>query len=307
MVSAAAAEAGINFELHSKLLTEHRAAEKIQPLVSTDPGRLGTVPSMSMTPERGGGSALAVERAADVMFLLARLGNASISELAAATESSGSAVHRILTALRNKDIVEQDPETQRYELSRAVLKLARSLSSRADVRLHASPVMRKLRDETAETVTLSVRSGSGRVCIQQVEGNHEIRWVSEIGRVYPLHSGVTGKVLLAYWDQKDLATYLRSLESRRRRPPDAPERAALEAELDQVRGAGYALSDNDRVAGIAAISAPIFGPAGTLAAALTLAGPSWRCTHEVLEGWVPLLKQAAGEVSTPLQRSGELS
>ena len=88
---------------------------------------------MAVRADRGG-SALAVERAADVLFLLARLGDVSISELAAATDSSASAVHRILTALRNKGLVEQDPDTQHYELSRAVLRLAKSLSSRADVR-----------------------------------------------------------------------------------------------------------------------------------------------------------------------------
>lgn len=255
---------------------------------------------MALRADRGG-SALAVERAADVMFLLARLGNASISELASATDSSGSAVHRILTALKNKGLVEQDPDTQRYELSRTVLKLARSLSSRADVRTLAVRHMQKLRNASAETVTLSVRSGSGRVCIEQVEGVYEIRWVSEIGRVYPLHSGVTGKVLLAYWDSKGLSAYLRPLDSRRRREPDLPDRASLEHELDQVRSAGYALSDNDRIAGIAAISAPIYGPSGSVAAALTLAAPAWRFTHDVLAGWVPQLREVADEITRALK------
>jgi DNA-binding IclR family transcriptional regulator len=231
------------------------------------------------------------------MFLLARSGNASISELALATESSGSAVHRILTALKNKGLVEQDEDTQRYELSRAVLKLARSLSARADVRKFAIPLMYELRDMSEETVTLNVRSASGRVCVQQVEGVHEIRWVSEIGRVFPLHSGVTGKVLLAYWDLKELTAYLRSLESRRKREPEIPDRAALEKELEEIREAGYALSDNDRVAGIAAISAPIFGAPGSLAAAITMAAPAWRCTHDVLESWVPHLRGAADAIS----------
>jgi DNA-binding IclR family transcriptional regulator len=259
---------------------------------------------MAVKADRGG-SALAVERAADVLFLLARLGDVSISELAAATDSSASAVHRILTALRNKGLVEQDPDTQHYELSRAVLRLARSLSSRADVRRFAVPHMHSLRDRFGETATLSVRSGSGRVCIQQVEGTHEIRWVSEIGRVYPLHSGVTGKVLLAYSDPKELAAYLQSLESRRRREPDAPDRAQLVAELDQVRASGCAMSDNDRVAGIAAVSAPIFGPPGTVAAALTMAGPSWRCTHDVLERWVPHLRAAVDEITGLLAPTGD--
>jgi len=180
------------------------------------------------------------------------------------------------------------------------MTLARSHGARADVRNFSLPRMYRLRDLTQETVTLNVRSGTGRVCVQQVEGTHEIRWVSEIGRVFPLHSGVTGKVLLAYWEPGELAAYLWSLDSIRKREPEAPDRVTLEKELEEVRAAGHALSVNDRVAGIAAISAPILGRPGPAAAALTVAGPAWRCTREVLEGWVPHLSAAAAEISALL-------
>jgi DNA-binding IclR family transcriptional regulator len=244
-----------------------------------------------------GGSALAVERAAEIMFLLAQRGNASISELALATGSSGSAVHRILTALKRKQLVEQDLDSQRYELSRAVLTLANSLSARADVRTFSIPRMYKLRDRSQETVTLNVPSGDGRVCVEQVEGLHEVRWVSEIGRVFPLHSGVTGKVLLAHADPKALAAYLRSLDARRKREPEAPDRESLERELREIRQAGYALAVRDRVAGIAGISAPVLEASGSVGAAITIAGPAWRCTRERLEAWVPHLLSATEEVS----------
>jgi DNA-binding IclR family transcriptional regulator len=245
-------------------------------------------------------SALAVERAAEILFTLAQRGNASISELALATGTTGSAVHRILTALRRKSLVEQDGDTQRYELSRAVLSLAKSLSSRADFRTVSLPRMFKLRDITHETVTLNVRSGSGRVCVEQVEGIHEIRWLSEIGRIMPLHSGVTGKVLLAFADGRDLAGYLRSLSSIRRREPGAPDRASLERDIEQIRRAGYALAETDRVAGIAAISAPIFETSGPVIAAMTVAGPAWRCRREQLKDWVSDLKSTTEEISALL-------
>lgn len=253
--------------------------------------------------ERPNASALAVERAAEIMFLLAEWGDGSVTELAETTGSTGSAVHRILTALKRKEVVDQDEASQRYSLSWSVLSLARSLSARADIRTLAHPKMVRLRDLSEETLTLNVRSGLNRVCIDQVESPHEVRWVAEIGRIVPLHSGVTGKVLLAYATPKETEAYLRSLDSRRKAEPGVPDRAALAADLQEIRQRGYALAVKDRIRGISAISAPIREPGGMVSAALTLAGPAERCTLEKLKAWVPHLTKAADEVSDLLGRS----
>jgi DNA-binding IclR family transcriptional regulator len=252
--------------------------------------------------ERPNASALAVERAAEIMFLLAEWGDGSVSELAETTGSTGSAVHRILTALKRKEIVAQDEDSQRYSLSWSVLSLARSLSARADVRTLARPRMVKLRDQSEETVTLNVRSGLNRVCIEQVESPHEVRWVAEIGHIVPLHSGVTGKVLLAYAGAKESEAYLRSLDARRRDEEGVPDRAALAAQLEEIRQRGYALAVKDRIRGISAISAPIREPSGMVSAALTLAGPAERLTQEKLKTWVPLLTRLTQEISDLLGR-----
>ena len=253
--------------------------------------------------DRPNASALAVERAAEILFLLAEWGDGSVTELAQTTGSTGSAVHRILTALKRKDVVVQDEASQRYSLSWSVLSLARSLSARADIRTLAHPKMLRLRDLSTETITLNVRSGLNRVCIEQVEGLHEVRWVAEIGRVVPLHSGVTGKVLLAYATPKETEAYLRSLDSLRKEDPNVPERAALEAELDEIRQRGYAIAAKDRIRGISAVSAPIREPGGMVSAALTMAGPSERCTLDKMRAWVPNLTRAVQEVSDLLGRS----
>ena len=253
--------------------------------------------------ERPNASALAVERAAEIMFLLAEWGDGSVTEIAETIGSTGSAVHRILTALKRKEVVAQDGDSQRYSLAWSVLSLARSLSARADIRTLAHPKMVRLRDLSEETLTLNMRSGLNRVCIEQVESPHEVRWVAEIGRIVPLHSGVTGKVLLAYATPKETESYLRSLDARRKEEAGVPDRAALAADLQEIRQRGYALAVKDRVRGISAISAPIREPGGMVSAALTLAGPAERCTQEKLKAWVPHLTKAANEVSDLLGRS----
>jgi IclR family KDG regulon transcriptional repressor len=254
--------------------------------------------------ERTNASALAVERAAEILLLLAGKydGTLSVSELARSTKASGSAVHRILTALRRKQLVDQDPETQRYALSWRMLVLSRQLSSRADLRNLTYPYMIRLRDLTSETVTLNVRSGSERVCIEQVEGSHEIRWVAEIGQLAPLHSGVTGEMLLACAPPAEREAYLRSLNRLRRTSPSVPERADLEPRVAKVMEKGYALAQSSRVYGIDAVSAPIMGAANRVAAALTVAGPAERCSLERLESWVPDLTSATREISELLVR-----
>ena len=254
---------------------------------------------------RGNASALAVERAAEILLLLAQteVGSLSVTELARETKASGSAIHRILTALRRKQLVDQHPETQRYALSWRMLTLFRQMNSRADLRGLVYPYMIRLRDLTTETITLNVRSGFERVCIEAVEGHHEIRWVAQIGQLAPLHSGVTGELLVAFAMEPDLREYWRHLAQLRRPNPTIPARADLERRLKVIAANGYALAQSSRVQGIDAVSAPILGPQQRIAAALTIAGPAERCTLERLESWLPDLMGTVDEISQVLNRS----
>jgi IclR family KDG regulon transcriptional repressor len=264
-----------------------------------------STPDAESAPERSNASALAVERAAEILLLLAQAddGSLSVTELARETEASGSAIHRILTALRRKQLVDQHPDTQRYALSWRMLTLFRQMNSRADLRGVVYPYMVRLRDLAAETVTLNVRSGFERVCIEAVEGSHEVRWVAQIGQLAPLHSGVTGELLLAYAGEADLQAYWRRRAQLRKADPSIPPRANLTSRLKVIAAKGYALAQSTRVRGIDAVSAPIVHANRQIAAALTIAGPAERCTLEQLEGWLPELIGATDEISQVVNRS----
>jgi DNA-binding IclR family transcriptional regulator len=245
-------------------------------------------------------SAVAVERAADLLVLIAERGEASVTDLAREIGSSGSAVHRILTALKNKGFVEQRLENGPYSLSWSVLALTRRLATGAELRTLSLPLMHELRDLTGETTTLSVRAGFDRVCIDQVESTHEVRWRHEIGRVSPLYAGATGKAVLAHLDSAELTRYFRAVKLERLTPYTTTDQAALRSELDRVRAQGYAIDRNDRIIGAGGIAAPIFGPEGFSGAVLTIAGPAERCTFERLQSWIEPLSSAAHRIGVLL-------
>jgi DNA-binding IclR family transcriptional regulator len=221
-------------------------------------------------------------------------------ELAAAADLSGSAVHRILTALKRKGLVEQDPASERYQLSWGVLKLARALVNRDQLRTVALPHMTNLRDLTGETVTLYARSGFERICIEQVEGTHEIRYKAEIGRSLPLHAGASGLALLAQVAPDELDAFFAATKLDALSEDTITTRRALEQALADIRARGYSIASNDRVAGLAGLSAPVFDGTGATAV-ITIAGPADRILHTDVDAWTDALVRAADDVSRVLR------
>jgi IclR family transcriptional regulator, KDG regulon repressor len=247
--------------------------------------------------DRTNASAVAVERAVDVLFLLAERGESTVTDLARTIGSSASAVHRILVALRRKGLVEQRSDTEGYFLSWSVLALGRSLNARTNLRTVAIPFMTELRDLTGETVSLNVRIGHERMCVDQVESTHEVRWVAPIGVPSPLYAGATGWVLLAHSGARELESYLAGVERAPLTPYTVVDPDTLRRALDTVRANGYAVSSQDRIAGLAGISAPIFDSTGAAVAAVTVGGRADRLKPQTVTRWAPALKDAAARVT----------
>jgi DNA-binding IclR family transcriptional regulator len=249
-------------------------------------------------------SAVAVERAADLLFIIAERGEATLGELSKAIGSTGSAVHRILTALKNKGLIQQKVEGGPYSLSWSILALTNRLTADEDLRSLSLPHMRELRDLVGETVTLNVRSGFERVCIDQVAGPHEISWRHEIGTISPLYSGATGRAILAFMPDDELVEFWTQAKLERLTPHTLTDRGKLEAVLRRVRKQGVAFGSQDRMLGVGGMSAPILDADGRAVAALTIAGPADRCTPKLLKPWVEPLKAATGAITRHLADAG---
>jgi DNA-binding IclR family transcriptional regulator len=124
----------------------------------------------------------------------------------------------------------------------------------ADLIEASRPVLAALADETGESVQLYVREGERRVCVASVERvGGGLRDTVPVGAVLPLERGSGGKVLLAWAEEGSSVV-------------DA-------SELEGVRSRGWSESVAEREAGVASVSAPVFGPGGELRAAVCVSGP----------------------------------
>lgn len=246
-------------------------------------------------------SIAAVERAMDVLLLFGRSSrpDLGVTEISTELGLTKAAVHRILTALRSRELITVDQTTRRYALGHAAIALGRAYLARNDLRAMAAPELRHLSAETGETATLSIRRGDTRMYADQVVPAQELRMEVSLGIPYPLHAGSSSKAFLAFLDETEVDGYLERHPLEPLTDKTITDAAALRKELAAVRRRGYATSLGERQLGAASIAAPIFDHDGHVIATLSVAGPLTRFKPRLAEN-APALLDAAARVSSQL-------
>lgn len=242
-----------------------------------------------------------VEQAVGVLSRLsAQQGGATVTELSETMGLGKSTVHRLLTALQNQGLVEQDPETHRYSLGYRIVELSASLLGQKSLVAQSTPYMRRLSNSTHETVSLHIALEGRRLCIAEVESQQELKFTYGVGRSRPLYVGASGKCILAYLPSEQQVDALRRLSQQSSRGHGMPDPATLRQELESIRRQGYAQSMGEVTPGVRSIAAPIFDRTGRVIASLGVVGPEFRFVGSHVQEVTALLAQMAAQISTSL-------
>ena len=247
--------------------------------------------------EQGSQTITAIERAANVLLLFTEADRADlgVTEISNELGLSKAVVHRILNSLRVKGLVEADDETHRYSLGPAAVALGLTYLNQIDVRSIARPIIRDLSAKTNETATLSLRSGSERMYIDQVTPPREVKMEVILGHPYPLHAGSSSKVILAHLDPREIEEYL-THDLLALTDATITDAARLRDDLAKIRADGYAVSYGERRSDAGSVAAAVLDHEQRPVASMSLCGPAERFRDEVPEA-VELIADAAGRVS----------
>jgi DNA-binding IclR family transcriptional regulator len=225
------------------------------------------------------GSVKAVERSIDLLLLLAQR-PMTLTEVCQRSQMSKSTVLRLLTTLGHGGMVVRDPITKDYRLGPGCLRLGHGfVSGRGGFEVLARDALQEVWARTGETVAVHIRLGSQRVCVDELPSGEALRLVSGIGMAAPLHVGSAGRVLLAFLPPADVDAIMEGVPLDVDAWTPVTSLAALHAELAAIRDRGYALSEGERVRGASAVSVPVHGTDGVIAA-LSALGPGERFTRE---------------------------
>jgi IclR family acetate operon transcriptional repressor len=237
------------------------------------------------------GEVQSVDRAVTVLEILARQGDAGVTEIAAELGVHKSTASRLVGALVHRGLVDQIGERGKYRLGLGMVRLAGAAAARVDLPQAAGPVCERLADELGETVNVAVLDDGHAVNICQGLGRAAISSFNWIGRRTPLHATSSGKVLLAFSDED-----LRDLPMARFTDRTVTDPDTLAGQLTEIRAKGWGSTSEELEIGMNAVAAPVYGTK----AAISVSGPSYRLTTDKFAGYAQQLIGAAAQISTGL-------
>src|ERR1700709_1410511 len=116
-----------------------------------------------------------VDRALTILDILARLGEAGVTEIAAELGVHKSPSFRLVATRETHGMVEQNEGRGKYRLGVGVLRLAGATTARLDVVQESRPICRKLAADSGETVNIAVLSDRSVLYVDQVAGQSALQ------------------------------------------------------------------------------------------------------------------------------------
>jgi len=254
--------------------------------------------------ERPKAAVQSIERAAAILRSFSEAEpELGVTELSQRLGLHKSTVSRMIATLQREGLVGQNPETGKYRLGVGLVSLAGVALGRINVRGAAQPYLDDLVQETQETVTVDILAGTLCLIVEQKESPQPVRYVSWIGRRFPLHCTASGKVFLAALPEDEQAALL-AFPLQKYTAHTITSYDVFQATLKEVATNGYATTLEEYELGFCAVSVPLFDHAGNVVGAIAVSGPSFRLSKTRFIQFVPCLQQTAAAISAELGYTG---
>lgn len=251
--------------------------------------------------DRTSGSRIAViEKAVRVMDAVLRSPEGMTpTEVAAAVQTNRSTAFRLLTSLEHAGLMTRDADGGRYRLGPRLLQYGEVVRAGMTIIDVADPTMRWLRDETRQSVLLSVREGWGARCIHRLAGPEVdvLSWAT--GELLPMHVGAAPQALLSSLSDAELERYLahggdwHTLHGVR-------TASDIRDGVQQIRRQGWALNREGLTLGVASLGAVIKDRSGISVCALSVAGLEHHYLGDELKRTADRVLKAAEEIRARL-------
>lgn len=159
------------------------------------------------TTMKNAGSPKLVKSAIRTMELFAAFAEAkrplSLAEVAAALGAPKSSCHELIQTLVHLGYVLVIDDGKNYYPSRRLMDLGEQINRFNPIKQRVEDVLKRMRDETGETIFIGRIQGQQAVYNEVFDGTHVIRYTARAGDLKDLHVSSIGKALLASLDEGD--------------------------------------------------------------------------------------------------------
>jgi len=258
--------------------------------------REGTKDSGRKTAAQGG-QVQSLDRALSILERLSDADGMTLTDLSQSVGLAPSTTHRLLTTLQQRRFADFDEEYGRWVVGVGAFNVGNAFLRNRRIVTLGRPVMRRLMEDTGETVNLAVEDKDELVYVTQFESHAPMRAFFRPGRRAPMHASAVGKAMLAEMDEEMVKELLHRKGMPRFTDKTVIDPAALRRELAQIREHGWAVDDEEHTVGMRCVAATIHNEHGDVIAGVSVSGPSVRVTETRLGELGSRVVQAAREIT----------
>lgn len=266
-------------------------------------GRSPSFPATKPGPARSLGRTIqSVDRAIDVLEALAEGGEElPLREIAEKTGLNVSTCHHLLATLVNRGYVGRSRLGRLYFIANKVAELSRRRLSQFNIVELAMPELRRLNQETGETVHLTVMRGHELITLAKLESSYPIRvGTTDTGEATAAHATAQGKAILAWLPEPEIAKVLAETGLRKYTKNTVTNTEDLMNDLRHVRRNGYSSDREEFQPGVYCTGAAVRDYHGAVMAAVSCSMPEMRATDEGLDQVRRAVSQCAKRLSEQL-------
>jgi DNA-binding IclR family transcriptional regulator len=191
----------------------------------------------------------------------------------------------------------------RFALGHLLHELGTGYRAQVDILREGTRVVQALRDETGETVQLSVMDGPLMHVLLKQEGFRAVRIISNTGSRVPVNWAAAGRLLVSDLDDTALRRLLSATVA-----PSPTGRAEtdvdrLVSQIRAFRASGHAIEIGETNEHAGCIAAPVLDAQDQVVAALSLAAPEQRLNSPDRAILIAAVTTAAAQLGTALAGS----
>lgn len=229
----------------------------------------------------------------------------SVSELSALLDVPQPTAHRIVHMLEADGLLEREPGTRRYGPAARLVRLGLGIVTTAVRGAPRRAILEALSREIGETCNFGVMVGNHVKYLDRVEAAWPFGLRFEPGSRVPLHCTSMGKLFLSYLGPDQRGRLLAAAPLHTYTEHTLTDLVRLEVEFERIRTLEVSTDNQEFLAGVVCVAVPVRAPNRAVAAALAVSAPVARMSLERALNFVPLLQNAAEQISATFDEPAE--
>lgn len=224
----------------------------------------------------------------------------SLSEIARHLNTSKTTATRICHTLSELQLLQKN-ENNKYSLTPKILKFGYGALRTIGWRNVAKFYLEQLSREIQETISLTILDGTEVLFLLRLRHGDFFPFDAGIGTKLPAHCAATGKAILAFLSPEKRQPTLDKMNFRPLTVHSIKSEETFTAELEKIKGDGYALNYEEVSIGVCGVSAPIVDADGEAIAAISISSSTAKYSNKDLEvKLVPYVIRTASQISEAL-------